>query len=70
MPITRWDESGPTAVEYAVMLGFLVSVVLLVVQTIGSATGDLFKSSAAATAKVAATARQHGYGDGRGYTTP
>jgi pilus assembly protein Flp/PilA len=40
------DESGPTAVEYAVMLALIVAVCLGSVRTLANATGDSFNTSA------------------------
>ena len=39
------DESGPTAVEYAVMLGAILMAVIAVVATLGTETHDLMESS-------------------------
>ena len=40
-----FDESGPTAVEYAVMLMAIILAVLSTVQVIGGATGGSFHDS-------------------------
>lgn len=40
-----FDESGPTAVEYAVMLMAIILAVLSTVQVIGGATGGSFNDS-------------------------
>jgi pilus assembly protein Flp/PilA len=40
------DESGPTAVEYAVMLALIVAACLSSVGMLANATGDSFNSSA------------------------
>ena len=39
------DESGPTAVEYAVMIMLIFLAVIVVVQTIGRALNDSFSGS-------------------------
>lgn len=39
------DESGPTAVEYAVVLGGIIFVVFAAVATIGTATYDSYVES-------------------------
>ena len=39
------DESGPTAVEYAVMLALIVGVCITSVQVLAVNTGDSFNSS-------------------------
>ena len=36
------DEDGPTAVEYAVMLAFIILVCITAIQTVGSRTNDIF----------------------------
>lgn len=36
------DEGGPTAVEYAVMLAFIVIVSLIAIQTFGTKTSASF----------------------------
>jgi pilus assembly protein Flp/PilA len=41
------DESGPTAVEYAVMLALIVGVCITSVQVLARNTGDSFNTSAA-----------------------
>jgi pilus assembly protein Flp/PilA len=40
------DESGPTAVEYAVMLALIVGACLASVGVLSNATGDSFNQSA------------------------
>ncbi len=40
------EEDGPTAVEYAVMLGMIVAVVLTSVQAMSTQTADSFERSA------------------------
>lgn len=37
-------EDGPTAVEYAVMLGFIILVVFSAVQTVGSKTNAVYSN--------------------------
>ena len=44
------DESGPTAVEYAVMLALIIVVCVGSAQLMAHATADSFDSSAAAIA--------------------
>jgi pilus assembly protein Flp/PilA len=39
------DESGPTAVEYAVMLALIVAVCVASVHAMATATADSFDSS-------------------------
>jgi Flp pilus assembly pilin Flp len=52
--IPRWlsnfrdDEAGPTAVEYAVMLGLIVAACVGSVSALSVATKDSFDASAAA----------------------
>jgi pilus assembly protein Flp/PilA len=46
------DESGPTAVEYAVMLALIVAVCLTSIQALARATGDSFDASANEIASV------------------
>jgi pilus assembly protein Flp/PilA len=41
------DESGPTAVEYAVMLAMIAAAVVGSVNTMSNATADSFNDSAA-----------------------
>lgn len=41
------DDSGPTAVEYAVLLALIVGACLVSVNTLAHATGDSFNDSAA-----------------------
>lgn len=41
------DESGPTAVEYAVMLSLIVVVCLVSIRQMANATADSFDTSAA-----------------------
>jgi pilus assembly protein Flp/PilA len=40
------DESGPTAVEYAVMLALIVGACITSVKVLANATGDSFNTSA------------------------
>jgi pilus assembly protein Flp/PilA len=40
------DESGPTAVEYAVMLALIIIVCLLAIQNVGKATSQTFQGVA------------------------
>jgi pilus assembly protein Flp/PilA len=40
------DESGPTAVEYAVMLSLIVVVCLVSIKQMANATADSFDASA------------------------
>ena len=46
------DESGPTAVEYAVMLALIVAVCITSVQSLARATGDSFDESATQVSSV------------------
>jgi pilus assembly protein Flp/PilA len=46
------DESGPTAVEYAVMLALIVVVCIASVNQMADATADSFDTSAAELAGV------------------
>ena len=46
------DESGPTAVEYAVMLALIVAACLGSINAISHATADSFDSSANAIASA------------------
>ncbi len=41
------EEDGPTAVEYAVMLGLVMAVVMVAVTTLGQQVNGLFASVAA-----------------------
>lgn len=36
------DESGPTAVEYAVMLGLLIALCITAIGTLGTASMDMW----------------------------
>jgi pilus assembly protein Flp/PilA len=40
------DESGPTAVEYAVMLSLIVAICLVSIRQMANATADSFDTSA------------------------
>ena len=40
-----WDEDGPTAVEYAVMLALIVGVCLASITFLGTATTSSFEDS-------------------------
>ena len=46
------DESGPTAVEYAVMLALIVGVCFTSIQVLARNTGDSFDASAAELSSV------------------
>jgi pilus assembly protein Flp/PilA len=46
------DESGPTAVEYAVMLALIVVVCIAAINQMANATADSFDTSAAELASV------------------
>jgi pilus assembly protein Flp/PilA len=46
------DESGPTAVEYAVMLALILVVILAAVSNIGGTTSDMFNDVALQGVKV------------------
>jgi pilus assembly protein Flp/PilA len=46
------EESGPTAVEYAVMLALILVVVLAAVANIGGTTSDMFNDVALQGVKV------------------
>lgn len=46
------DESGPTAVEYAVMLALIVGACITSVQALARATGDSYNASSAELAGV------------------
>jgi pilus assembly protein Flp/PilA len=37
-----WDEQGPTAVEYAVMMGMILLVVIGAVGTVGTNTNNMW----------------------------
>jgi pilus assembly protein Flp/PilA len=41
-----WEEDGPTAVEYGVMLALIVAVCIGAVQAMSTATADSFDTSA------------------------
>jgi pilus assembly protein Flp/PilA len=38
------DEAGPTAVEYAALLGLIVAVCIAAIQTLGQRSGTTFQS--------------------------
>jgi pilus assembly protein Flp/PilA len=40
------DESGPTAVEYAVMLALIVVVCIVAIQTLGTSANNTFSNIA------------------------
>lgn len=40
------DESGPTAVEYAIMLALILAVVIASIGLVGNEANDLFEHSA------------------------
>jgi pilus assembly protein Flp/PilA len=42
-----WDEDGPTAVEYGVMLALIVAVCIGAVNAMANATAQSFNTSAA-----------------------
>jgi pilus assembly protein Flp/PilA len=42
-----WEEDGPTAVEYGVMLALIVAVCLASIKAMSQATADSFDTSAA-----------------------
>ena len=42
-----WEEDGPTAVEYGVMLALIVAVCLASIKAMSQATADSFDASAA-----------------------
>jgi pilus assembly protein Flp/PilA len=46
------DESGPTAVEYAVMLALIVGACIASVNVLANSTGDSFNASATQLAGV------------------
>jgi pilus assembly protein Flp/PilA len=46
------DESGPTAVEYAVMLALIVAVCLVSIQAMARATAESFDASSNEIAEV------------------
>jgi pilus assembly protein Flp/PilA len=46
------DESGPTAVEYAVLLALIVGVCITSVNVLAHSTGDSFNTSSAQLAAV------------------
>lgn len=48
------DESGPTAVEYSVMLALIVAVCVVAIQSAGQATADSFNDSAVQMAELMA----------------
>lgn len=39
------EEDGPTAVEYAVMLGFIICVCILAINSVGNTTSNNFKET-------------------------
>lgn len=39
------DESGPTAVEYAVMLGLIIMTAILAISSMGQQVGTLFSNA-------------------------
>ncbi|MEM9413759.1 MAG: Flp family type IVb pilin [Planctomycetota bacterium] len=39
------DESGPTAVEYAVILGLLVALCIVAIGTLGTASFDMWSGN-------------------------
>jgi pilus assembly protein Flp/PilA len=39
------DESGPTAVEYAVMLAFIILVCVTVIRRVGTTTSQTFSTA-------------------------
>ncbi len=40
------DETGPTSVEYAVMLAFILMVVIAAITSLGSTTNNSFQKAA------------------------
>ena len=40
-----WDESGPTAVEYAVMLAMILIAVIASIGSVGVGTGGLWSNN-------------------------
>lgn len=40
------DESGPTAVEYAVLLGLIMAAVIVSVRLVGTSSNSVFQSAA------------------------
>jgi pilus assembly protein Flp/PilA len=47
-----WEEDGPTAVEYGVMLALIVAVCLASIKAMSNATANSFDESAAELASV------------------
>jgi pilus assembly protein Flp/PilA len=47
-----WEEDGPTAVEYAVMLALIIGVCVGAVHTMADATANSFDTSAQELADV------------------
>jgi len=47
------DQSGPTAVEYAMMLALVIMVAMVGITTFGQATAEEFAESARALTQVA-----------------
>ncbi|WP_437193620.1 Flp family type IVb pilin [Planctomicrobium sp. SH527] len=39
------DESGPTSVEYAVMLAFILMVCFVAIQTLGTTTASIWTNN-------------------------
>jgi pilus assembly protein Flp/PilA len=61
------DESGPTAVEYAVMLALIITVVIGSVRALGTNSNSAFQSSAQALdTSSGADGRTDGNQDGNG----
>ena len=56
--VTRFlkDESGPTAVEYAVMLALIILVCIASISLVGQETNSLFQTSNATMQQVNAAA--------------
>ncbi len=45
-PLTRFlrSEDGPTAVEYAVMLGLILAGVIVAISSVGAGTGGMYSN--------------------------
>jgi len=44
LPLVAQDETGATAVEYAVMVGLIAAIIIFVVQALGTETNNAFQS--------------------------
>jgi pilus assembly protein Flp/PilA len=60
------DESGPTAVEYAVMLALIITLVIGSVRALGTNSNSAFQSSAQALDTSDTSDRTDGNQDGNG----